>query len=326
MSITERISDIPALVRMLFPDAAPEQRGRRLRCGDQHGAPGTSFIINAESGWWHDFAPGESGDIVDLLIGRGYGDDAGAIYRWLADTGWLGDAGWLPAPPPRPAPRPAHFRQLMPAPADAAPPTPRQIDAHARRIDLVQDAPASVYVYRLADGRPVLCLVRYQIGGSKRPSRWSWGGRQWHPWGTTNAAVPLYRLPELLANADKAVLLVEGEKTADAAAHVLPGYAATCALGGASPAHGTDWTPLAGRDVVIAPDYDRAGFRFADKAGSLAVEAGAARVRYIAPDDLYRAMTGRDDAPPRGWDIADLVDTVDAVDAVDGESTGKKFL
>ena len=311
MTITDRITDKPALVTWLFPQGQPEQAGRRIRCGDSNGAPGTSFIISAATGRWHEYAGGDSGDLVDLLIARGYAVDAAGVADWLESGGWL-DAGAVRTAPPPPPVIPAQAgirRRLTPAPVDADAPTPQQVAAHADYIGLAQCAPPDCYTYRRADGRPVLCVVRYHTPQGKRLSRWSWQGRRgWRPWGTAGAGpIPLYRLPALMAAPDSPVLLVEGEKTADAAAGIFPAYAAVCALGGAKPADGTDWTPLAGRDVIIAPDYDRAGLRFQHRAGRLVTDAGAGRVRCSAPDALYRAMTGRTDAPPRGWDIADLL-------------------
>lgn len=184
MTITEKISDLPGLVRHLFPAATVEGGGRRLRCGDLHGAPGGSFVIDAQTGRWKEFAGGEKGDLVDLLAARGCGRGAGDVYRWLDDNWWLDGAGRRVAPSPasRGAAAPAPSgRRLLPAPAGAGPPTPEQMDALAAHHGLAQDAPPVAYLYRLADGRPLLCLVRYSCGGRKRPSRWSWDGVRWRP-------------------------------------------------------------------------------------------------------------------------------------------------
>lgn len=70
---------------------------------------------------------------------------------------------------------------------------------------------------------------------------------------------PLYRLPELLADAGP-VYVVEGEACADALAGL--GVIATTS-GGADSADAADWSPLRGRDLVIWPDNDKAGERYA---------------------------------------------------------------
>jgi putative DNA primase/helicase len=69
--------------------------------------------------------------------------------------------------------------------------------------------------------------------------------------------LPLYRLPELLDHSNATVWIFEGEKVAEAAA--VLGFVATTSAHGAQAADKTDWSPLAGRDLVIVPDNDPAG-------------------------------------------------------------------
>jgi hypothetical protein len=70
---------------------------------------------------------------------------------------------------------------------------------------------------------------------------------------------PLYRVNELPA--DGPVYVTEGERCADTAWSV--GLATVASAHGSNAAGKTDWTPLAGRDVVILPDNDSAGERYA---------------------------------------------------------------
>ncbi|MBK9387278.1 MAG: hypothetical protein IPN34_20880 [Planctomycetes bacterium] len=75
---------------------------------------------------------------------------------------------------------------------------------------------------------------------------------------------PLYRLPELLrVDSANTVYVVEGEPAADALIGI--GLIATTASGGSSASDLTDWTPLAGRAVVIWPDRDAPGERYAHR-------------------------------------------------------------
>ena len=75
---------------------------------------------------------------------------------------------------------------------------------------------------------------------------------------------PLYRLPELLAaNFDRVVIVTEGEKCADALAGL--GYAATTTFGGANAARKSDLSPLRGRKVILWPDHDAPGHKYADQ-------------------------------------------------------------
>jgi hypothetical protein len=65
----------------------------------------------------------------------------------------------------------------------------------------------------------------------------------------------LYRLPEVITATE--LIVLEGEKCADAARAL--GWTATTAAHGADSPHKTDWSPLAGKDVIIIPDHDVSG-------------------------------------------------------------------
>ena len=79
------------------------------------------------------------------------------------------------------------------------------------------------------------------------------------------------------------------------------GLVATTSAHGAKSAKGSDWSPLAGRDVVILPDHDDAGERYADDVARLATAAGAKSVRVVRLVELWAGM-------PEGGDMADLVE------------------
>ena len=104
---------------------------------------------------------------------------------------------------------------------------------------------------------------------------------------------PLFRIDELPA--DGTVYVCEGEKATDAA-HEL-GLAATTSQGGSNRPKGSDWSTLAGRDVVILPDNDKPGDKYADTvAGILTGLFPPAIVRIVELPDR-----------PDGGDIADLI-------------------
>ncbi len=74
---------------------------------------------------------------------------------------------------------------------------------------------------------------------------------------------PLYNLPYIRDSGyDEPVIICEGEK--DCVAMDSHGLLATTSSGGAGAANHTDWTPLAGREVIICPDNDSAGERYAE--------------------------------------------------------------
>lgn len=132
------------------------------------------------------------------------------------------------------------------------------VDAVAE-LDRRLGAHSAVWTYEDAQGEPVGVIVRWdRADGSKviRPASRHVDG--WHLEGMAKL-YPLYRLPELTAA--ERIYVCEGEKAADAARGL--GLIATTSPHGASSAASADWSPLAGKDVVLLPDNDNAGRKYA---------------------------------------------------------------
>ncbi len=165
-----------------------------------------------------------------------------------------------------------------------------QLQGYAARFDFITE-----------DGTPgkvVLPLTFCDLGNGKRA---------WRSKGIPDPR-PLYKLPELAARPDALVIVTEGEKAADAAAALFPERVTTTPMHGAKSPHKTDWSPLAGRRVVIWPDHDEPGASFADSVAGLATEAGAASVAVVeVPVDW-----------PEGWDLADELPAGVTVDVLCG--------
>ena len=157
--------------------------------------------------------------------------------------------------------------------------------------------PTRLWPYRYANGTLACYVARWDlpVGGKEiRPlvlenGMWKQGG--------ISQPLPLYNLPALVEGLDAPVLVVEGEKTSDAAGEIFPSHVSTTSMYGAKSPHQSDWTPLKGRKVVIWPDNDSDGQGYASKVGSLALKAGASGVRIVQlPEEL-----------PVKWDLADPV-------------------
>ena len=176
----------------------------------------------------------------------------------------------------------------LPVPDGVAPP-----DAHSKLGRC-----AKRWAYRSADGALQGYVVRFETAEGKetRPQRYGVkNGREgWH-WKGWKDGRPLYRLPELQMSPESSVLIVEGEKSADAAAGLLLDMAVTTSMNGAQSPGKTDWSPVSGREVVVWPDNDEAGDRYAQQVASLVRAAGASTVRIVTLPD----------GAPEGWDLAD---------------------
>lgn len=200
---------------------------------------------------------------------------------------------------------PEVWEPIMPAPGE--PPVALAIRHMRYGVAAVR------WVYRDAEARPLFAVARFATPDGKELTPYSWGRREWTVKTGPNAGarrsvvdwhfkrvgvpVPLYGLDRLAERPDAPVLVVEGEKAADAAAELFPDMVAITSQGGSKAAGKSDWTPLAGRNVVIWPDHDVAGSLYAGDAASLANQAGATSVRTVdVPTDW-----------PDGWDLADAL-------------------
>lgn len=141
----------------------------------------------------------------------------------------------------------------------------RALHALTRRMQREASGPWQLecdYPYHDADGQHVLSQVRYSSPSAKTFRPLCRTGRTWKPGAFKNNS-PLYRLGDLSVSPEERVHVVEGEKDSDALAEL--GLVATTSQGGAQAAKKTDWSPLAGRDVVVLPDNDAAGRKYAEE-------------------------------------------------------------
>ncbi|NQV31804.1 MAG: AAA family ATPase [Phycisphaeraceae bacterium] len=138
------------------------------------------------------------------------------------------------------------------------------IGSSSMTLDQIRDKmPGQVtheHVYHNAQGQAVMRVYRCEApeGKTYRPVKreeagWSFGQLA-KPW-------PLYQLPEVLKA--KVVVVVEGEKAADALNTL--GITATTGPHGAGKAAHCDWTPLAGKKVILWPDCDEPGRKHMDQ-------------------------------------------------------------
>ena len=141
--------------------------------------------------------------------------------------------------------------------------------------------PSRLWPYRHADGELAGYVARWdRPGGGKeirplvlRDGRWRQKG--------IDKPRPLYNLPELGERPDAPVLVVEGEKTSDAAGRLFASHVPTTSIGGAKAPRYSDWKPLEGREVVIWPDNDGDGQQYAEAVAALVLEAGASSARIV---------------------------------------------
>ena len=178
--------------------------------------------------------------------------------------------------------------------------------------------PDATWRYAIAEGATAFYVCRYnKKGGIKDflPLCWfpgdGWRSKHWP------APRPLYNLDKIAALPHAPIIICEGEKSADAAARIFPEAMATTSSGGNRAASKTDWTLLAGRRVLIWPDADGPGKKYAQEVAAILIDLeceiavidGAALAR-IEPNSGHREPTSK------GWDAADAIDEWQDIDAL----------
>lgn len=157
------------------------------------------------------------------------------------------------------------------------------------------------YTYRDLEGRVLGYVVRFEGYSGKMTlpltycvnkqghTQWRWKG------------MPAPRLPygaELLENTRNCrlpILVVEGEKTCDAARSLFSDWTVLSWAAGSGSVHLTDWSCLKDATVRLWPDHDRAGLDCMTRLKAIAKKSGVQDVTVISlPNDT-----------PVKWDLAD---------------------
>ena len=265
------LARLESVLFTLFP-AGKKRRGKFV-IGDVLGSPGDSLevvLIGDKAGLWTDRAEGSGGDVFHL-IGAHFGVDVQGDFARVLD---LAEdlAGRAPTAPPRKAAKKAPIDDLGPATAK--------------------------WDYLDAQGQLIAVVYRYDPPGRKKEFR-PWDARRRRK--APPEPRPLYNQPGIQDAAQ--VVLVEGEKCAQALIEL--GIVATTAMHGANaPVDKTDWSPLAGKAVLIWPDRDKPGWEYAVQAAQAILSAGAKSCHILYPPEEAAEGWDAADAVAEGFDVA----------------------
>jgi putative DNA primase/helicase len=283
--------DFDGLARQLLASAethlaswlpAGRKRGNSWVAGDLSGAAGQSLKVNLATGAWSDFATGDHGSDLVSLYAAIYELPMGDAYRHLG--GETKPAKRVnghahAAQPPEPA-----RRVVTPVPADFA---------ECPCVHTRYGKPSARWTYRNTDGEVLGYIARYDPQGERKQIiPWTWDGERWGM-GQWPSPRPLYGLQELEARPDSAILVVEGEKAAEAARRFAGPYVVVTWPAGAMAADKADWTPLAGRKVLLWPDADEPGRKAMERVAQI-IHERVSEVKVLEVSDQ-----------PDGWDAAD---------------------
>jgi len=245
-----------------------------IGCCPFHNEKSESFTVyQSQRGWrFHCFGCGASGDNVDY-VGERYGVNRGDAARIITGD----DRERQPVKTEwKETHNPYSGYKIIEPPASASPLTaktktppllnPKRLDANGEP-KRVTYTPSMVFPYRNPDGSLMGYVLRVDIDHKKlTPGIWWMKNEKTGFEGWSHGPMPeprmLYGLDRLAAAPQKQVLLVEGEKCADAAQRLLGGVL-TCVTwpGGGKSVKKADWSALTGKSVIIWPDNDQEGWR-----------------------------------------------------------------
>lgn len=144
--------------------------------------------------------------------------------------------------------------------------------------------------FDLPEGKKDLRPLSWCVDEESGKTEWRWKGAP--------RPRPLYgaHLVKTFPKED-VFLVVEGEKTCDAARKIFPTTCVVTWPGGAEGVKSADWEPLKRRKIVIWPDADVPGQKAASSIAEVLIDIGVESVSVVnLPEGL-----------PEGWDLADEV-------------------
>ena len=247
--------------------------------GDVEGGKGKSLVVQLQGnkqGCWHDFATNQGGDLLNLWSEvRGYGKSE--FPKLLSEINeWLGNSSI----------NPTIWKNQQ---VQKSPP----IDTLGK--------PSKSWNYFDQNHRLSAVVYRYD----------NENGKQFRIWDVKNKKSqapkirPLYNIPGILAS--KKVIIVEGEKSADAL--IEKGFTTTTAMCGANaPLEKTDWSHLKEKEVIIWPDNDEAGINYANKLAEY-LSGKCSFVSVLSPPEGKKDKWDAYDAIAENFDVRSFLNT-----------------
>ncbi|NHZ38567.1 phage/plasmid primase, P4 family [Massilia aquatica] len=263
-----------------------------------------SFTINIDTGMWSDFSTEDKGgDLVSLVAyveNIRQVDAAEKILQFVSGFTPEACAAVVQRTMTVKNVSPEEFEFIMPIPTTAMRSRPTFFGP-----DL--GTPSHTWEYCDATGAPMFYVNRFNTkrGKQYRPLSCVKDTSGYMMWkhSLPPSPRPAYGLDRMAARPDAPILFTEGEKAADAAQRLFPFFAVVTTLNGAKAPEKTDFTPFAGRTILIAPDDDEPGQAYKDKLIDLLRTAGA---NVEAVMNLSLLLAGvPEDQKNSGYDLAD---------------------
>lgn len=206
-----------------------------------------------------------------------------------------------------------NFTPLIPVPDEAPHFTENTPASHNKEFN---SKPTSIYLYHTSDGSLVGYMVRWDFSNEDGKPKKSVipyvyvednkGKKYWRGGGFPEPR-PLYNLFDVTNRSKSPVIVVEGEKVANALKPLVPDCVVTTSAHGSKSPHKTDWSAMKDRDVIICPDFDEAGIHYGDQVCLECRKSGARSIRYLSVERIAKELLGQDTVP-QGYDLGDAVE------------------
>lgn len=295
--------------RSLLPDWLPGGKfeGQVYVCRNINGGlneegSGSFKIDLSDKGVWKDFGTNDKGggDLVSLYArikgltqGKAYFELSGEMPRYYK--------------PKLIKVRQEKIEPDEPIDLDIVQPPPNVLPQTMKHPSF--GVPSAVYAYKNLKGELLFYVARYDISEDVKEIRaWSYSRSQKQfklKW--MNKPLPLYGLELLPGNDDKTIVLVEGEKSCEAARCLFDQDKFICMTWprGASNVNCADFSPLFGREVIIWPDNDDAGLNACNQICEILWPHSESVTITVLP--VRNWINQKGEPMPNAWDAADAL-------------------
>ena len=307
-----------------FPEGKVE--GKEFRIGDVKGSPGKSLGVNVHTCVWSDFSSEHAGgDLISLNAARIGGSQLDGAKDLAAMLG-IGGGEAVGIETAHKLPPVTKVKQESPGVEDTFevqakvpdrhPPLPTKFWKKAKNKKFASFPIVKTWAYRTGSGdiAGFTCRVNYPPSPDNEfkatkdivPLTWSVDQDGNGKWTFKGMKRPhhLYGSEYLVEHPDRTVIIVSGEKTADAARRLLPTCVVVTWTGGDFSFLNTDWSMLKNRKVVLIPDADESGLTgaYGHDQGGKKKKGLLQKLKSITP---YVSIVVPPEGTASGWDLAD---------------------
>lgn len=278
-----------SICQHLLPNG--KKNGKYYEAGSVYGEKGKSLKVDLTKARFADYASDDHGDMLDLWKAS---KGISTMYEAIIDVA-------------------DYFGLVEDFVADTSKADVEDYKPH------VHGKVTGTWDYYTADGKKWATVTRYQHPLDAKRKDFMQFNYENKAYGLPKGGNrPVYRLTELLKTQDT-VIITEGEKCADKLASL--GYTTTTSICGANGADKADWSQLQGRDVILWPDNDDAGLKYAESLKELLQKADVQSFSVLPLLEDKPHKWDAFDAIEEGWQKEDVEKYLDTKEVLYSEPT-----